>query len=206
VIEVRSYRRVFELERRIYSVDRLRLNPGGVPVRGVVYFLALLLGALLGAGLPFVGSPVRAAPWYLRDLFGPGLLAMALTLVRVDGRTFHLAAQAVLRFAIQPRQLDGLRRASTSGELWVPTPITMLPDGSDCQLRRLRYRGPGRVLVTVEHRLSEADEGRRIPRPGRKSLRLSAHDHGAPLESGKVVSLEREVTLSVHPEPEAASR
>ena len=29
--EIRSYRRVFDLERRIYSIDRLRLNPGGVP-------------------------------------------------------------------------------------------------------------------------------------------------------------------------------
>ncbi len=42
MIEIRSYRRVFDLERRIYSVDQLRLNPGGVPVRGVLYFLALL--------------------------------------------------------------------------------------------------------------------------------------------------------------------
>ena len=38
-IEIRSYRAVFDLERRIYRVDRLRLNPGGVPVRGVVYCL-----------------------------------------------------------------------------------------------------------------------------------------------------------------------
>ncbi len=35
MMEIRSYRRVFDLERRIYQVDRLRLNPSGVPVRGV---------------------------------------------------------------------------------------------------------------------------------------------------------------------------
>ena len=35
-IEVRSYRTVFDLERRLYRIDRLRLNPGGVPVRGIV--------------------------------------------------------------------------------------------------------------------------------------------------------------------------
>jgi hypothetical protein len=33
-MEIRSFRRVFDLERRIYRVDRLRLNPGGIPVRG----------------------------------------------------------------------------------------------------------------------------------------------------------------------------
>ena len=38
MIEIRSYRRVFDLERRIYSIDRVRLNPGGVPVRGVDVF------------------------------------------------------------------------------------------------------------------------------------------------------------------------
>jgi hypothetical protein len=57
VIEIRSYRRVFDLERRIYSVDRLRLNPGGVPVRGVVYFLAIVLGGLIAGGMPFIGAP-----------------------------------------------------------------------------------------------------------------------------------------------------
>ena len=41
-MEIRSYRAVFDLERRIYRIDRLRLNPAGVPVRGIVYFLALL--------------------------------------------------------------------------------------------------------------------------------------------------------------------
>ena len=52
MIEIRSYRRVFDLERRVYSVDRLRLNPGGVPVRGIVYLLAILavLFALARAG------------------------------------------------------------------------------------------------------------------------------------------------------------
>ncbi len=44
MIEIRSYRAVFDLERRIYRVDQLRLNPGGIPVRGVVYFLAILAG------------------------------------------------------------------------------------------------------------------------------------------------------------------
>ena len=52
MIEIRSYRAVFDLERRIYRVDQLRLNPGGIPVRGVVYFLAILAATLLASSLP----------------------------------------------------------------------------------------------------------------------------------------------------------
>ena len=38
---IRSYRRVFEVDRRIYRVDRWALPvPGGVPLRGVGYFAA----------------------------------------------------------------------------------------------------------------------------------------------------------------------
>ena len=60
-MEIRSYRRVFDLERRIYRIDHLRLNPSGVPVRGVVYFLALLAGVLLAARLPGAGVLARGS-------------------------------------------------------------------------------------------------------------------------------------------------
>ena len=51
---------VFDLERRIYRVDRLRLNPGGVPVRGVIYLLLIILAALITARLPLLGWAARA--------------------------------------------------------------------------------------------------------------------------------------------------
>ena len=62
--EIRSYRRVFDLERRIYSVDRLRLNPGGGPGRGVVYFLAILAAVMLVGRLPVLGTITQQAPWF----------------------------------------------------------------------------------------------------------------------------------------------
>jgi hypothetical protein len=151
-MEIRSYRAVFDLERRIYRVDRLRLNPGGVPLRGVVYCLALLAAlALLGA-LPLLGAAVRALPWYLRDLVLPAGGAALLTMIRVEGRPFHLAAAALLRHALGPRHLAGLRPCAPPGRLWRPEELLMLPDGSDPHLRRLRYTGPGavRVLATRE--------------------------------------------------------
>ncbi|MFI5003492.1 MAG: hypothetical protein ACHQE6_00620 [Solirubrobacterales bacterium] len=146
-MEIRSYRAVFDLERRIYRVDRLRLNPGGIPVRGVVYCLAILASiALLGA-LPLLGAAVRALPWYLRDLALPVGGAGLLTVIRIEGRPFHLAAAALLRHALGPRHLAGLRPRAPAGSVWRPEDLLVLPDGSDARLRRLRYTGPGAVLV-----------------------------------------------------------
>ena len=68
MMEIRSYRRVFDLERRVYSVDRLRLNPSGVPVRGIVYFArGRYCGAL--AGLRSPAARASASIW------SPGICA-----------------------------------------------------------------------------------------------------------------------------------
>ncbi len=100
-MEIRSYRAVFDLERRIYRVDQLRLNPGGIPVRGVVYFLAILLAMLIAGGLPLVGAAIGALPWYLRDLALPVASATVLSVIRIEGRPFHLAAYALLRYRVR---------------------------------------------------------------------------------------------------------
>jgi hypothetical protein len=149
--EIRSYRSVFDLERRIYRIDRLRLNPSGVPLRGIVYFLALLAGILLAGALPLIGPPVRALPWYLRDVATPGATAALLTLVKIEGRPFHLAALALLRFALGPRELAGLRRRVRADRRWRIDELVVLADGSDSRLRSVRYTGPGAVLVSAAH-------------------------------------------------------
>jgi hypothetical protein len=156
VIEIRSYRRVFDLERRIYRVDRLRLNPGGLPVRGLVYFLALAATTALLSRIPLVGVLATAFPWYLRDLALPGVGAALLTVIRIEGRPFHVAARAVIRYRGGPRHLVGARpcRAGTLTRhrgRWEPDEILILPDGSDRATRRVRYTGPGALLVGVAH-------------------------------------------------------
>lgn len=145
--EIRSYRRVFDLERRVYSVDGLRLNPSGVPVRGIAYFAVLLLLALVAGGLPLA----RVLPWYARDVIVPAAVASVLSVVRLEGRTFHLAAVALARQLAAPRLLVGLGRRSARATIWCPDDIVVLPDGSDARLRRLLYTGPGTVRVAVEH-------------------------------------------------------
>ena len=155
-MEIRSYRRVFDLERRIYRVDRLRLNPAGIPVRGVVYFLAILAAALIVGQAPLLATVARALPWYLRDLALPAASAALLTVIRVEGRPFHLAARALVRYRGGPRRFAGVRPCwpssrSVPGARWRPEPVLMLPDGSDGRMRRLSYTGPGAVLVAVAH-------------------------------------------------------
>jgi hypothetical protein len=197
VTEIRSFRRVFDLERRIYTIDRLRLNPTGVPVRGVVYLLAALATAIFASNLPLLGAPARAIPWYLRELAFPAGLATVLAVVRVDGRTFHLAARSHLRLLVTPRRVSNLQRTSTVGRRWRPPQIVFLPDGSDHRLRALRYKGPGAVLVRASHRRVGAVERHGIGVSSRPVLRLAPAPAAQWPRAGRVISLEPGASLLV---------
>jgi hypothetical protein len=200
-MEIRSYRRVFDLERRVYSVDRLRLNPGGVPVRGILYGVAMLAGSLIAGRIPLLGAPARALPWYLSDLALPLAGAAVLSVIRVEGRTFHLAAQAVLRHLATPRRVAGLARPATVGRRWYPRELLLLPDGSDPRLRRLRYRGPGAVLVSVEHERGggarERGSAGRVRRLGRRAVTVREARGGETLREGEVIALAAGASLRV---------
>ncbi len=192
MIEIRSYRAVFDLERRIYRVDQLRLNPGGVPVRGVVYFLAILLATLIAGSLPLVGEAVGALPWYLRDLALPVASATLLSVIRIEGRPFHQAAYALLRFGAGPRLFAGARPCAAPGVQWRPEEILLLPDGSDGEMRRLRYSGPGAVLVTTAH---ERIESSGLLGGARLTLR-ELPDERAPAQ-GQVIALTGNIRMRV---------
>jgi hypothetical protein len=197
---IRSYRRVFDLERRIYRIDRLRLNPGGVPVRGIAYFMTLLLLALALEHVAPISLLARVVPWYVRDLVVPGTSSAVLAVLRIEGRPFHLAAHAVLRCGFGPRRLvalgHGCRPAHPGWAIWRPQPLLMVPDGSDPRMRRLAYRGPGALLVAVAHE-------RRLRRGPLAVLGLRPHLalrelHGAERPArGEVVVLDRKARLRV---------
>lgn len=166
-MEIRSYRAVFDLERRIYRVDRLRLNPSGVPVRGVVYFLILIAAILLVGRLPLLEQMAGVLPWYIVDLALPGLSAALLTVIRIDGRPSHLAIRSLARFRLGASERGGVcaRRSGSRptfgapGGRWCQQELLLLPDGSDMRMRRLRYTGPGAVRVTVSHARGEGSAG-----------------------------------------------
>ncbi|MGH2864861.1 MAG: hypothetical protein ACRDJX_06380, partial [Solirubrobacteraceae bacterium] len=121
---------------------------------------------------------------------------------------FHLAAHAVLRYWVGPRHLAGTQRCRRIGERWFPEDIVMLPDGSDAQFRRLAYRGPGAVLVSVEHRRA----GRAIERGASTrtrlgpALSLSHVANARPLDERQVISLTSGARLLVRPGDQARGR
>jgi hypothetical protein len=196
-MEIRSYRAVFDLERRIYRVDQLRLNPGGIPVRGVVYFLTILLATLIAGGLPLVRAAIGTLPWYLRDLALPVASATVLSVIRIEGRPFHLAAYALLRYRVRSRRLAGGRPCGGPGECWRPEEILLLPDGSDGGMRRLRYTGPGAVLITTAHERVDRGAGRRGRLGSARSLTVRELPGGGALSSGQVIALAAGTRLDV---------
>ena len=201
-MEIRSYRRVFDLERRIYRIDRMRLNPGGVPLRGIVYFLGLVALIVAIGALPLLGAVVKLAPWYMRDLGLPGGAAAVLTMIRIEGRPAHLTLRALLGFACGPRHLVGLRVCRSSecfkaGQRWYAPPLLYLPDGSDARLRRFRYSGPGAVLVTVAHRRLEWRVGAVGRLLGRPEMTIGELPSRGTLAKGQVIALGRGARVGV---------
>jgi hypothetical protein len=201
-MEIHSYRRVFDLERRIYRVDRLRLNPGGVPLRGVVYFLTTVLVALAVGKLPLLGVAAQAMPWYLRDLVLPGASAALLTVIRVEGRPFHLAVRALLRYRLDTASSSTGACRGRGGRRH-PGDITFLPDGSDSRMRHLRYTGPGAVLIALQHERAALARGPvRATWPLRPAAVTVRELPGAcPLVHGQVIALGPRAQLLVYPTP-----
>jgi hypothetical protein len=80
----------------------------------------------------------------------------------------------------------------------------MIPDGSDAGMRRLRYTGPGAVLVVVEHeRAGRASErgGLGFARTGRRpALVLRELRGGRTLSRGTVIALASGARLLVKPD------
>lgn len=196
-VEIRSYRRVFDLERRIYRIDRVRLNPGGIPVRGLLYFIASLLCALFVRRLPLVGALQQILPWYLADVAFPALVATLLSALRIDGRPFHVAARTIARYACGPRRLERFTPTVRFGARWHPPELIVLPDGSDARMRRLRYTGPGVVLIAPAHLRAHYVRGRIARLLGRPELILSELSERRPPARAQLLELASGVRMVV---------
>src|SRR3954467_2349583 len=110
-VVIRSYRRVFEVDRRIYRVDRWALPvPGGVPLRAVGYFAgSVLLMVLFGDLVAFLSPP-------LRYVVVPLAAAVLGTQAAPDGRTAHRFAADWLRFRLRARRRSAGRAVRLCGE------------------------------------------------------------------------------------------
>ena len=197
---IRSYRRVFDLERRIYRIDRLRLNPGGVPVRGIVYFIALLLLALALERMAPISLLARVVPWYVRDLALPGLFSAVLAVIRIEGRPFHLAARAVLGSGLGPRRIVGLgrgcRSAPAARAVWRPQPLLMLPDGSDHRMRRLPIEARARCSSPLRTSAGCAARAAREARAASATVPCASSTAWSVRRAARCVLLDRSARLS----------
>ncbi len=193
-MEVRSYRRVFDLERRIYRIDNIRLNPSGVPVRGVVFALAGVALALLCGRVPLLATLIAPLPWFVRDLVVPTVCAGLLTVMRVDGRQADQAAHAALRYICSRRHELSLRAGPGTERRWCPPTLVMLADGSDFRIRRMRFCGPGAVHVVVRH---ECEHARPRALTRRRGTRLIVRSSKRPPheDCGRVIVLDRNTRL-----------
>ncbi len=168
-----------------------------MPVRGVVYGVAAGLLLLVLGRLPLSGTLLALLPWYVRDLALPVGMAALLSVVRVEGRAFHLAAYALARHACSARRLRGLNRCSAPppGRRWRTPELVLLADGSDSRLRRLRFSGPGAALIGVAHRCSARER-----LGGETRLRLNVRSAGAQrrLREARVLKLPAGGRLDVY--------
>src|SRR3954470_2380256 len=144
---IRSYRRVFEVDRRIYRVDRWALPvPGGVPLRAVGYFTATVLAVLIFGGLPLTGELVGMLAPPLRYVVVPLAIAVFGTQVAPDGRTAHRFALDWLRCRWRARRLAAGRVVRLEDEpvRW-DGELAVRWDADGSELHRGRVKGPARV-------------------------------------------------------------
>lgn len=146
-ITLRSYRLAFEMERRIFRLDRFRIPvPYGLPLRGLAYWLILVAAVGLLDGLPLTGSVLGALPWPLRFVLLPGAGAYWLCQPRPDGRLAHEAIAAHVVYRCSPRRLVAFSGApSTGAPEW--SPMAVVADERGTSFVRGVVEGPASVVL-----------------------------------------------------------
>lgn len=146
-VTIRSFRIAFELERRLFKIDRWRLPlPYGVPLRGAAYAAVALAAVVTLGRAPLVGPAIAALPPPVRFVLLPAGAACLLVRVRVDGRCAHTFAVAWLRSALAPRRLVGFRRAAPVARVYFSA-IPFAPDERTARYRRGAVSGPARLTL-----------------------------------------------------------
>jgi hypothetical protein len=147
-LAIRSYRVCFSLERRIHRIDRWRIPvPFGVPLRGIGYAAALLLGMLVLGRLPLIGAAVNAIHPAIRLVVAPCCGGYLLYLWEIDGRPAHIALASIVRLHLGPRRIMAFRRTPAVETAVRLGEVAVAPDESTTRLRRGTVRGPGTVVL-----------------------------------------------------------
>ena len=125
-LHIRSFRVVFDLERRIHRIDRFRVPlPYGLPLRSLGYAAVSLAAILVASRLPVLGALLKLLPTPARLVLAPVGLSYALTQLRLDGRSAHAAAGAWARYTLMPRTLVAFGPAPSAGQVAF-SPVTFV--------------------------------------------------------------------------------
>lgn len=203
-IQIHGYRRVFRIERRLFRFDRWRIPyPHGVPLRGIGYFLVLVLSAFALSRLPVLGALIALPSPAISFLGLPAAGAFLLMRSRIDGRPPHHVLSSLLRFGLSPRCLAGLCPCPRPGEEILPVgDLAVAYDARESFLVRGRVRGPAKV--TFRYPATVAVEGAplwlRDPRKRSaraRRFRVRRRSGAAPMLRGKTVVIPsgREVVI-----------
>lgn len=148
-VAVRSFRVVFELERRIHKVDRIRLPlPYGLPLRSLAYALAAFLAVVALARVPLLGAPLAALPVPVRLAVVPAAVAYALTQLRPDGRPAHWFLLAWARQRLRPSTVVAFASARL-GRVERLDELVVAPDERGVRYRPGVVEGPAVALLRL---------------------------------------------------------
>lgn len=192
-IAVRSYRRVFRLERRIYRIDRFPVPvPGGIPLRALVAFLLALIALVLAARMPGLATLVGLLSPPLRYAVVPLALAVLATQVAPDGRSAPRFLLSWLTFRLRaPRRAAG-RAVPREGEARQLDIVLALRRDWHCpELRRARVHGPVRVRFREPVALRKRRGGRlqALPVAGKRWLGTAQAVSALDLRAGERLEL-----------------
>ena len=148
-VPIRSYRVVFRLERRLVKIDRWRLPfPYGIEVRALVYGAVVYLAMLVLSRLPLSSALLGLLPAPLHWGLLPLGISFVLTKLRIDGRAPHRVLIAVLRWALAPKHLAGLRPCPPAGFTFAPLgDVWFRPDWRAPRYRKALITGPASVTL-----------------------------------------------------------
>jgi hypothetical protein len=190
---LRSYRRVFRIERRLYRIEDWRLPlPGGVPLRALAYFCVAELCILILAQLPGTGHLLSLLPVEWRYGIVPIGCAMAGWWASPDGRPAHRFAATWLRAQLRRRRRRTGRPVRPEGErLELASDLAVRSSAPGRRLVRARVRGPARLVLSEPLALRS-----------RRSLRGRRLELRPPSAQGEIVgrlALEDGETLEMRP-------
>jgi len=195
-IVIRSYRRVFKVERKIYKVDKYVL-PRAIEMRAAVYFIGALIFITIASRVPLIGLPFELIGWQYKFCLIPLAVTVFGTRLTPDGRPAHRYAVSLVAYALRRHRVAGAHVAPLEGE---PVPYEVetwiSPDDRIPDLCRARVRGPATVYfrdqVVVDLATNSRWGRRRRVRPylaGRRATRRQEITDSVAVRPGETVEL-----------------